>query len=53
VRVLSMDSAMARVSCRVTQTLTPRVGSRQTTAVNRVMRLRRQAGAWVIDGFER
>jgi hypothetical protein len=53
VRVLSMDSATARVSCRVTQTLTPRVGARQTTAVNRVMRLRRQAGAWVIDGFER
>lgn len=53
VRVLSLDTATARVSCRVTQTLTPRVGARQTTAVNRVMRLRRQAGAWVIDGFER
>ena len=53
VRVLSMDGAAARVSCRVTQTLTPKVGSKQTTAVTRVMRLRREADAWVIDGFER
>ena len=53
VRVLSMDGAAARVSCRVTQTLTPRVGSKQTTAVTRVMRLRRDAELWVIDGFER
>jgi hypothetical protein len=53
VRVLSMDGAAARVSCRVTQTLTPRVGSKQTTAVTRVMRLRREAELWVIDGFER
>ena len=53
VRVLSMDAAAARVSCRVTQTLTPKVGSKQTTAVTRVMRLRREADAWVIDGFER
>jgi hypothetical protein len=53
VRVLSMDGATARVSCRVTQTLTPRVGSRRTTAVTRVMRLRREADSWVIDGFER
>jgi hypothetical protein len=53
VRVLSMDGATARVSCRVTQTLTPKVGSKQTTAVTRVMRLRREAAAWVIDGFER
>ena len=53
VRVLSMDGATARVSCRVTQTLTPRVGSKRTTAVTRVMRLRRDADAWVIDGFER
>lgn len=53
VRVLSMDGAAARVSCRVTQTLTPKVGSKQTTAVTRVMRMRREADAWVIDGFER
>ena len=53
VRVLSMDGAAARVSCRVTQTLTPKVGSKQTTAVTRVMRLRREADSWVIDGFER
>ena len=53
VRVLSMDATSARVSCRVTQTITPRVGSRQTTAVTRVMRLRRESSAWVIDGFER
>jgi len=53
VRVLSTDGATARVSCRVTQTLTPRVGSRRTTAVTRVMRLRREADSWVIDGFER
>lgn len=50
VRVLSMDATSARVSCRVTQTITPRVGSRQTTAVTRVMRLRRESSAWVIDG---
>lgn len=53
VRVLSSDATTARVSCRVTQTLTPRVGSRKTTAVTRVMRLRRDADGWVIDGFER
>jgi hypothetical protein len=53
IRVLSIDGALARVSCRVTQTLTPRVGSRQVTAVTRVMRLRRSAADWVIDGFER
>ena len=54
VRVLSIDGATARVSCRVTQTLIPKAGSRQTTAVTRVMRLRRQPNAsWVIDGFER
>jgi hypothetical protein len=53
VKVLSMDGAAARVSCRVTQTLTPKAGSRQTTAVTRVMRLRRESGGWVIDGFER
>jgi hypothetical protein len=53
VRILSVDGATARVSCKVTQTLTPRVGSKQTTAVTRVMRLRRMADAWVIDSFER
>ena len=53
VRVISIDGTIARVSCRVTQTLTPKVGSRQTTAVTRVMRLRRDADSWVIDGFER
>jgi hypothetical protein len=41
------------VSCRVTQTLTPKVGSKRTTTVTRVMRLRRDADAWVIDSFER
>jgi hypothetical protein len=53
VRVLSLDGSTARVSCRVTQTLTPKAGARQTTAVTRVMRLRRATDAWVIDGFER
>ena len=53
VRVLSMDGTTARVSCRVTQTLTPRVGSRRISEVTRVMRLRREAESWVIDGFER
>ena len=53
VRVLSSDATTARVSCRVTQILTPRVGSRRTTAVTRVMRLRRDTDTWVIDGFER
>jgi len=53
VRLLSMNGTTARVSCRVTQTLTPRVGSKRTTAVTRVMRLRRDADSWVIDGFER
>jgi hypothetical protein len=53
VRVLSTEGVVARVSCRVTQTLTPKVGSRTTTAVTRVMRLRQETGSWVIDGFER
>ena len=53
VRVLSTDGATARVSCRVAQTLTPKVGSKQTTTVTRVMRLRRASDSWVIDGFER
>ena len=41
VRVLSIDGTSARVSCKVTQTLTPRAGSKQTTSVTRVMRLKR------------
>ena len=53
VRVLSLDGSTARVSCKVTQTLTPKAGSRQTTAVTRVMRLRRATDMWVIDSFER
>ncbi|MBI4473483.1 MAG: protein kinase [Acidobacteria bacterium] len=53
VKVLSADKMTALVSCRVTQTLTPKVGPKQTTAVTRVMRLRRDSDAWVIDGFER
>jgi hypothetical protein len=53
VRVLSTEGAAARVSCRVTQTLTPRAGAKQTSAVTRVLRLRRQEAVWLIDGFER
>jgi hypothetical protein len=53
VRVLSTDGATARVSCRVMQTLVRKAGSKETTAVTRVMRLRQDADAWVIDGFER
>jgi len=53
IKVLSVDAALARVSCRVAQTLTPKAGSKQTTAVTRVLRLRRLQTAWVIDAFER
>jgi hypothetical protein len=53
VKLLSSEALSARVSCRVTQTLTPRAGSRRTTAVTRVIRVRRQDGSWVIDAFER
>lgn len=53
VRVLSADGPIVRVGCKVTQTLTPKAGSKQTTAVTRVVRVRRQEPAWVIDGFER
>jgi hypothetical protein len=53
IKVLSVDAAFARVSCRVSQTLIPRAGSKQTTAVTRVLRLRRTPTAWVIDTFER
>src|SRR5437762_11100285 len=53
VRVASIDGTVARVSCRVQQTFTPKVGTRAKTTVNRVIRLRRDADSWVIDGFER
>jgi len=53
VKVLSTDGSTARVSCRVTQALTPRVGTKQNNTVTRVLRLRRQEAAWLIDGFER
>jgi hypothetical protein len=53
VKVLSTEGSVARVSCRVTQTLTPKAGNRTTTAVTRVLRLRKQEAAWLIDGFER
>jgi hypothetical protein len=53
IKLLSGDQTSARVSCRVAQTLTPRAGSRQTTTVTRVLRLRRQDGGWVIQAFER
>jgi hypothetical protein len=53
VKVLSTDGMTARVSCRVTQALTPRAGAKQSNTVTRVLRLRRQETAWLIDGFER
>jgi hypothetical protein len=53
VRVLASDASIARVSCKVNQTLTPKAGSKQTTSVTRVLRLRRQGGSWIIDSFER
>jgi hypothetical protein len=53
VKVLSVDATLARISCRVSQTLTPKAGSKQTTAVTRVLRLRRMQSSWVIDAFER
>jgi hypothetical protein len=53
VKVLSTDGSTARVSGRVTQTLTPKAGSKQATSVTRVMRLRKAGSAWQIDGFER
>jgi flavin-binding protein dodecin len=52
-KVLSTDAAIVRVSCKVTQTLTPKVGSKQTTTVNRVVRLKRVDTGLVIDAFER
>jgi hypothetical protein len=53
VRLLSGDPTSARVSCRVEQTLTPKAGSKQTTTVTRVLRLRRVDGVWIIQAFER
>jgi hypothetical protein len=53
IKVLSSDAATVRVSCRVTQTFVPKAGSKQNSAVTRVMRLRRLDTALVIDGFER
>ena len=53
IKLLSTDQGSARVSCRVAQTLTPKAGSRQTTTVTRVLRLRRQDTGWVIQAFER
>ena len=53
IKVLSTDGAITRVSARIAQVLTPRAGTKQTTNITRVFRLRKQEGAWVIDGFER
>ena len=52
-KVLSSDAAVVRVSCKVTQTLTPRAGSKQTTAVSRVVRLKKHETGFIIDAFER
>lgn len=53
ITILSASESDARVSCRVKQTLVPRAGSKQTTTVTRVLRLKRQQDAWLIDTFER
>ena len=53
IKVLSSDALAARVSCRVNQTLTPKAGSKRSTVVTRVVRLRRVNNTWVIDSFER
>ena len=53
IKILSTDATTARVSCRVTQTFVPKAGSKQNSAVTRVIRLRRQDTGWLIDGFER
>ena len=53
IRILSTEGPASRISCRVTQTLTPKAGSKQTMAVTRVIRLHKQDGVWVIDAFER
>jgi hypothetical protein len=52
-KFLSAEGTVTRVSCRVTQTLTPKAGSKKTAAVTRVIRLRKQNGGWIIDAFER
>ena len=53
IKILSTDSAITRAGCRVTQTMTPKAGSKKTIVVMRVIRLRRQGTAWIIDAFER
>jgi hypothetical protein len=53
IRVLTAEGPVARVRCRVTQTLTPRAGGKRTTTVARLVRLRKQGSSWVIDSFER
>jgi hypothetical protein len=54
VRVLSSEGATVRVSCKITQTYTPKAGKRETSPpVTRVFRLRKQEASWVIDGYER
>jgi hypothetical protein len=53
ITMLSEDSTATRISCRVRQTLTPKAGSRKSIEVVRVVRLRKQNTAWVIDAFER
>jgi hypothetical protein len=53
ITVLSATDAGVRVSCRVRQTLVPRAGSKQTTTVTRVLRVKRQQDVWLIDTFER
>ena len=35
------------------QALTPKAGTKQTSTVTRVFRLRKQEAVWLIDGFER
>ena len=52
-KVLSSDASVVRVSCKVTQTLTPKAGSKQTSAINRVVRLKKHESGFVIDAFER
>ena len=52
-KILSNDAAVVRVSCKVTQTLTPKAGTKHTSAITRVVRLKRQDAGLVIDAFER
>jgi hypothetical protein len=54
IKVLTADGPVARVSFRVTQIVTFKAGGkRDPTVVTRVVRLRKQEAAWLIDGFER